>query len=64
MRSLAMTIDSACVTRLQLCPALLRAVDITTYPLLNASTGAPLPVRSLVTLGASLLCRSMPQLCP
>ena len=56
MRSLAMTIDSACVTMLQLWPALLSAVDMTAKPRESAA--------SFMTSGALPAWRSMPQLAP
>jgi hypothetical protein len=62
---LAITIDSACVTRLQLWPALLSAVDITAKPRPSATSGLLVSVLpSAVTLGAEPALRSIPQLAP
>ena len=55
-RSLAMISDSACVTMLQLWPALSSAVDITAKPRDNAA--------SSTTLGAVPVLWSIPQLAP
>ena len=58
------------MARLQLWPALSRAVDITANPMPSAVVGLevapPLPTAtvSLVTLGASALWWSIPQLAP
>ncbi len=61
---MAITIDSAWVTRLQLWPALLSAVLITAKPRPSAVVGLSPSTVSPVTEGAEPDWRSMPQLAP
>src|SRR3954471_13803415 len=61
---LRITSDSASVARSQLWPALSSAVDITAKPIPSAVVGLEPPTVSPVTLGASPLWWSMPQLAP
>ena len=59
-----MTIDSAWVTRLQLWPALLKAVLMTAKPSPSAVVGLSPSTVSPVTDGAEPDWRSIPQLTP